>query len=142
MIISQKIKYNKLKKGYVKKNLYDKKFNILLNGIYGIKFLESGRVSYKELNSVVNSLRKVIKKVGIIYINIVCDYPITSKPVEVRMGKGKGKVDYWVSLVKKGKIGVEVLLKGDKLKNFELYSILKKVSKKISLKTKIVRGRV
>jgi large subunit ribosomal protein L16 len=84
-------------------DLYSLKF-----GSVGLKALNSGRLSSKQIESVRQAISKVIKKQGRLKINIFPDTPISKKPIEVRMGKGKGAVDHWIFKVKAGFILYEI----------------------------------
>jgi large subunit ribosomal protein L16 len=77
-------------------------------GSIGLKALTSGRVTAKQIESVRQSISKIIKKQGHLRINVFPDTPISKKPIEVRMGKGKGAVDHWVFKVKPGFILYEI----------------------------------
>jgi large subunit ribosomal protein L16 len=84
-------------------DLYSLKF-----GSVGLKALNSGRLSSKQIESVRQAISKVIKKQGRLKINIFPDTPISKKPIEVRMGKGKGAVDHWIFKVKAGFVLYEI----------------------------------
>ena len=77
-------------------------------GSVGLKALSPGRLTAKQINSVRQSINKQIKKLGRLKVNIFPNTPITKKPIEVRMGKGKGNVDHWVFKVKPGFILYEI----------------------------------
>ena len=84
-------------------DLYSLKF-----GSVGIKALSAGRITSKQIESVRQAISKIIKKQGRLKINVFPDTPITKKPIEVRMGKGKGSVDHWVFKVKPGFVLYEI----------------------------------
>jgi len=99
------------KKQKFKKSQKGKKFNkisklILLNnlpnGIIGLRALESIRLTSKQLTAFQFILNKLLKKVGKCYLNLFPHTPISKKPIEIRMGKGKGNIDHWVAKVKAG----------------------------------------
>ncbi|XBC39170.1 MAG: 50S ribosomal protein L16 [Buchnera aphidicola (Nurudea shiraii)] len=77
-------------------------------GSYGLKAIERGRIKASQIESARRTISRFIKRQGKIWIRIFPDKPITQKPLEVRMGKGKGNVEYWVALVQPGKILYEV----------------------------------
>lgn len=77
-------------------------------GDFGLKSLESARISEKQLMAIETVIKRHIKKLGTVWTRVFCDLPVSSKPVEVRMGKGKGSIDYWAARVKKGKILIEL----------------------------------
>jgi large subunit ribosomal protein L16 len=71
-------------------------------GSLGLKTLYFGRVTSKQIETLRQTLNKILKKQGKIKINLFAHTPITKKPIEIRMGKGKGNVDHWVSKTKVG----------------------------------------
>ena len=71
-------------------------------GEYGLKATQRGRVSARQIEAARRAMTRAVKRGGKIWIRIFPDVPISSKPLEVRMGKGKGNVDYWVSKVQPG----------------------------------------
>ncbi len=77
-------------------------------GEYGLKATERGRVSARQIEAARRAMTRQIKRTGKIWIRIFPDVPISSKPLEVRMGKGKGNVDYWCSKVQPGTVLYEM----------------------------------
>ena len=77
-------------------------------GSYGLRALESGRISARQIEAARRVITRRMKRRGKVWIKIFPSTPVTSKPVEVRMGKGKGAVDYWVCPVKRGTLLYEV----------------------------------
>ena len=77
-------------------------------GSIGLKALTSGRLTAKQINAVRQVINKQIKKLGRLKVNIFPHTPISKKPIEVRMGKGKGNVDHWIFKVKPGFILYEI----------------------------------
>jgi large subunit ribosomal protein L16 len=77
-------------------------------GTFGLKAIELGRITSRQLEAARVAMTRHMKREGKVWIRIFPDKPITSKPLEVRMGKGKGAVDHWVALVQPGKIMFEV----------------------------------
>ena len=80
----------------------------LLFGSIGLRSIESGRLTAKQMQSVKQVINKKIKKIGRLKVNVFPQVPVSKKPVEVRMGKGKGNVDHWVFKVKAGVILYEI----------------------------------
>ena len=107
--IPAKSKYKKYQKGKsfnrINKNL---NFNCLTFGCIGLKALNFGRLNSKQIESIRQSINKIIKKTGIIFINVFPNTAITKKPLEIRMGKGKGNVDHWIYKLKPGFIVCEI----------------------------------
>jgi large subunit ribosomal protein L16 len=77
-------------------------------GEYGLKAAERGRVTARQIEAARRAMTRKVKRGGKIWIRIFPDVPISSKPLEVRMGKGKGNVDYWCSKVQPGTVLYEM----------------------------------
>lgn len=77
-------------------------------GEYGIKSAEHGRITSRQIEAARRAMSRHIKRGGKIWIRIFPDKPITKKPLEVRQGKGKGNVEYWVALVQPGRMMFEI----------------------------------
>ncbi|GAA4534367.1 50S ribosomal protein L16 [Chelativorans composti] len=77
-------------------------------GSYGLKALEPERVTARQIEAARRAITRQMKRQGRVWIRIFPDVPVTSKPTEVRMGKGKGSVDYWAFRVKPGRIMFEI----------------------------------
>jgi len=105
-------------------------------GEFGIKVLESGVLSARQIEAARKAIAHSTKRGGRIWIRIFPDVPVTKKPPETRMGSGKGSVEGYIAKVEKGKILIEV---GGLEKEIALES-LKLARAKISLKTKVVGG--
>ncbi len=85
------------------------KGGFLLNfGTYGLKATEPERVTARQIEAARRAITRHMKRQGRVWIRIFPDLPVTSKPTEVRMGKGKGSVDYWAAKVKPGRIMFEI----------------------------------
>lgn len=77
-------------------------------GTYGLKATEPERVTARQIEAARRAMTRHMKRQGRVWIRIFPDVPVTSKPVEVRMGKGKGSVDFWACKVKPGRIMFEL----------------------------------
>src|SRR5688500_5521741 len=77
-------------------------------GEYGLKAVGRGRVNARELESARRAMTRHIKRGGKVWIRVFTDVPVTKKPVEVRMGKGKGNVEFWVARIKPGTVLYEM----------------------------------
>ncbi|QIK37210.1 50S ribosomal protein L16 [Caldichromatium japonicum] len=77
-------------------------------GEFGLKALEHGRLTARQIEAARRAITRSVKRGGKIWIRIFPDKPITKKPLEVRMGKGKGNVEYWVALVQPGRMLYEI----------------------------------
>jgi len=77
-------------------------------GTFGLQAIDRGRLTARQIESARRAITRCIKRQGKMWIRIFPDKPITQKPLEVRMGKGKGNVEYWVALIQPGKILYEL----------------------------------
>ena len=77
-------------------------------GEFGLKALGYARVTARQIEAARRAINRYIKRGGKVWIRLFPDKPITKKPIEVRMGKGKGSVEYWVALVQPGRVMFEL----------------------------------
>jgi large subunit ribosomal protein L16 len=77
-------------------------------GEFGLKTIERGQLSAREVEAARRAMTRYVKRGGNIWIRVFPDKPITKKPLEVRQGKGKGNVEYWVALVQPGRMLYEI----------------------------------
>jgi len=106
MLQPKRTKYRKVQKGRMKGN--SGRGHQLSNGMFGIKSLDSNFLTSRQIEAARIAATRYMKREGQLWIKIFPDKPITKKPLEVRMGKGKGAVEYWVAVVKPGRILFEV----------------------------------
>ena len=102
MLQPKKTKYRKYRKGRVKGIAL--RGSSICFGTFGIKTLQPHRITARQIEAARVAATRYMKREGQLWIRIFPDIPITRKPAEVRMGKGKGSVEYWVAPVKPGKI--------------------------------------
>lgn len=132
--IPQYSKYRKYQKGNLKNNvLGNYTLKSVSKGIC-LKTISAGRIDIKQLNTFRQSLNKTLKRVSQINTHIYPNTPITKKPSGIRMGKGKGATDKWVSNVSSSKLLFQI----EGGLNSIIILALKQIQKKISIKTKIV----
>ena len=106
MLSPKRTKYRKAFKGKIKGNA---KGGFTLNfGTFGLKALEPERVTSRQIEATRRAITRQMKRQGKVWIRIFPDLPVSAKPIEVRMGKGKGSVDRWVARVKPGRILFEI----------------------------------
>ena len=105
MLAPKKVKHRKTFKGKIKGDA--KRGSQLSAGSFGLKTLEEGWITDRQIEAARVALTRHLKREGQVWINIFPDKPITKKPAEVRMGKGKGKPDLWLPVVKPGRIMFE-----------------------------------
>ena len=102
-------KRTKFRKQFKGKISGEAKGGFLLNfGTYGLKATEPERVTARQIEAARRAITRHMKRQGRVWIRIFPDVPVSSKPVEVRMGKGKGSVDYWAAKVKPGRVMFEI----------------------------------
>ena len=106
MLQPKKTKFRKAQKGRMKG--LSQRGHRLSNGMFGIKSLDSKFITSRQIEAARIAATRYMKREGQLWIKIFPDKPITKKPLEVRMGKGKGAVEYWAAVVKPGRILFEV----------------------------------
>ncbi len=106
MLQPKRTKFRKMFKG--KNRGLAQNGNKVSFGEFGLKAAERGRVSARQIEAARRAMTRKVKRNGKIWIRIFPDVPISSKPLEVRMGKGKGNVDYWCSKVQPGTVLYEM----------------------------------
>ena len=102
MLLPKRTKYRKAHKGRIHGNA--KGGTILNFGAYGLKAMQPERITSRQIEAARRAITRHIKRQGRVWIRIFPDLPVTQKPTEVRMGKGKGAVEYWACRVKPGRI--------------------------------------
>ena len=132
MLMPKRVKYRKQMRGRMRgKALRGAEVSF---GDYGLQALEPGWVSARQIEAARRALVRVMKRRGKVWIRIFPDKPYTQKPPETRMGKGKGNVEYWVAVVKPGRVMLEV----GGLDRETAIEALKQSSYKFSIDTKVV----
>ena len=106
-------------------------------GSYGLKAMEPGWITARQIEASRVAISRFVRKVGKMWIRIFPDKPITKKPLETRMGKGKGAPEYWVSNVKPGRILFEV----EGVPRDVAHKAFKNAGSKLPIKTKLVARR-
>lgn len=106
MLQPKKTKYRKQQKGRMKGNAG--RGHRLTEGTFGIKSLDTKFVTARQIEAARIAARRYMQRDGSLWLRIFPDKPITKKPLEVRMGKGKGNVEYWVAPVKPGRMILEI----------------------------------
>ena len=106
MLLPKRVKYRKTQRGKVKGN--ETRGTEVAFGSFGLKTLESGWITSRQIEAVRVTLSRTMKRDGKIWIRIFPDKPITKKPAETRMGSGKGSPEFWVAVVKPGRIMFEI----------------------------------
>lgn len=106
MLAPKRVKRRKVQKGRMRGKAY--RGSALQYGEFGLKAMECGWVTSRQIEAARIAMTRFTKRGGKSWIRIFPDKPITKKPVEVRMGKGKGSLEYWAAVVKPGRILYEI----------------------------------
>ncbi len=106
MLMPKKVKHRKVFRG--KRRGVATKGNTLEFGDYGLQILENGWVTARQIEAGRIAINRRIKRTGKLWIRLFPYKPVTAKPIEVRMGKGKGDPEFWVDVVKRGRIIYEL----------------------------------
>lgn len=133
MLQPKRTKYRKAFKGRIKGTA---KGGTSLNfGSYGLKALEPERVTARQIEATRRAVTRHMKRQGKVWIRVFPDLPVSAKPIEVRMGKGKGSVDRWVARVAPGRIMFEI----DGVPEEIAVEALRLGAAKLPVRTKIVK---
>ncbi|SNX54377.1 50S ribosomal protein L16 [Thermoanaerobacterium sp. RBIITD] len=106
MLMPKRVKYRKQQRGRMKGNAT--RGNTLSYGDFGLQALESGWITAIQIEAARVAMTRYIKRGGKVWIKIFPDKPVTEKPAETRMGSGKGSPEYWVAVVKPGRVLFEI----------------------------------
>ena len=132
MLQPKRTKFRKMQKGRIRG---DAKGGSDLNfGTFGLKALQPERVTARQIEAARRAMTRHMKRQGRVWIRIFPDVPVTSKPVEVRMGKGKGSVDFWACKVKPGRVMFEI----DGVSEGIAMEALRLAAMKLPIKTRVV----
>lgn len=132
MMSPKKTKFRKAHKGRIHGNA---KGGFTLNfGEFGLKALEPERITARQIEAARRAISRHVKRVGRLWIRIFPDVPVTKKPAEVRMGSGKGSVEFWVCRVKPGRIMFEV----DGVTEQVAREAFERAAAKLPIKTKFI----
>ena len=133
MLMPKKTKYRKSHRGRRKGN--SKGGNVVAFGDFGIQALETSYVTARQIEAARITITRTMKRGGKVWINIFPHKPITKKPAEVRMGSGKGAVEYYVAVVKPGRIIFEISGVPEDVAR----EAMRKAGHKLPMKTKLVK---
>ena len=132
MLAPRKVKYRKQQKGRRRGKAY--RGSVLSFGNYGMIALEAGWITSRQIEAARVVITRQMKRTGKLWLRIFPDKPITAKPAETRMGKGKGVPEYWVAVVKPGRIMFEFEGVGTDIAK----RAAELVNHKLPIKTKII----
>ncbi len=106
MLLPKRVKYRRVHRGRMTGKAY--RGNTVTYGDYGLQALEPAWITSRQIESARIAMTRYIKRGGQVWIKIFPDKPITDKPAETRMGSGKGSPEYWVAVVKPGRVLFEI----------------------------------
>lgn len=133
-----RLKYKKYHKPSLSNlTLFEQKTVLPKKGLLALKSLENKRITYNQLEACRKSIKRILKKKGLVFLNIFTYHSITKKPLASRMGKGKGTHSVWLAPIKKGQIICEIIiffLENNKLGE----KALKSGGSKLPFKTSII----
>ena len=132
-LMPKRTKYRKMQKGRLRGKAT--RGNRVTDGEYGLQSLELGFITSNQIEAARVAMTRYIKRGGKVWIKIFPDKPITKKPAETRMGKGKGAVEYWVAAVKPGRVMFEIAGVAEETAR----EALRLAANKLSVKCKFVK---
>lgn len=132
MLMPRKTKYRKVQRG--SRTGLSKGARTVDFGAYGLQAVEPTWLTAQQIEAMRITISRKLKKVGQLFLRVFPDKPITKKPAETRMGKGKGAPEGWVAVVKRGRVICEI----EGLPEVESREILRSAAYKLPMKTKII----
>lgn len=132
MLMPKRVKHRKQFRGRMKGRAH--RGNVIVDGEYGIIAMEPGWIKSNQIEAARIAMTRYVKRTGQVWIKIFPHKPVTHKPLEVRMGKGKGNVEAWVAVVKPGRVMFEIAGVPEE----DAKEALRLASHKLPIKCKIV----
>jgi large subunit ribosomal protein L16 len=132
MLMPKRVKFRKSQRGRMRGKAY--RGSAVSFGSFGLKALEPGWITSRQIEAARVALNRTMKRDGQVWIRIFPDKPVSKKPLETRMGKGKGAPEFWVAVIKPGRVMFEVGGVASEL----AYEALRLASHKLPIKTKVV----
>ncbi len=132
MLEPKKLKYRKVQKG--RRGGFAERGSSLSFGDYGLKSLDRGYLTARQIEAARIALTRYLKRHGKVWIRVFPDKPITRKPAEVRMGKGKGPLHAWVAVIKPGKLLFEI----EGIEREEAMEAFRLASRKLGMATAVM----
>ena len=133
MLLPKRTKYRKQQRGRMTGRAL--RGNFVSHGDYGLMAMEPGWITSNQIEAARIAMTRYIKRGGAVFIKIFPDKPVTQKPAETRMGSGKGSVEYWVAVVKPGRVMFEM----DGVTEEEAREAMRLAGYKLPIKTKFVK---
>lgn len=135
MLMPKRIKYRKQQRGRMKGKAV--RGSSIAYGKYGLKALEPHWITSRQIEAARVAMTRYIKRGGKVWIRIFPDKPVTKKPAETRMGKGKGAPEYWVAVIKPGRVMFEIEGVSEEIAR----EAMRLAAHKLPIKTKFVSRR-
>jgi large subunit ribosomal protein L16 len=132
MLIPKRVKYRKPQRGRMRGKAY--RGSQVAFGTFGLKAMEPGWITNRQIESARIAINRYLRRDGKVWIRIFPDKSITKKPAETRMGSGKGSPEFWVSVIRPGRIMFEV----DGVSKEKAVEAMRLASNKLPIKTKFV----
>lgn len=132
MLMPKRVKYRRVQRGRMKGKAT--RGNVISNGSFGLVALEPAWITSNQIEAARIAMTRYIKRGGQVWIKIFPDKPVTEKPAETRMGSGKGSPEYWVAVVKPGR----VLFEMDGISEADAREAMRLAGHKLPIKTKFV----
>jgi len=132
MLMPKKVKYRKQQRGRMRGKAW--RGGELSFGDFGLKVMEPGWVTDRQIEACRVAMTRFIKRAGKIWVRLFPDKPVTKKPAETRMGKGKGAPDHWIAVVRPGKILFEM----EGVNRADAMEAMRLASHKLPLRTRFV----
>lgn len=135
MLFPKKTKYSKVRK-YIPLGITPRWGKIAF-GSFGMMSISAGLITARQLEAARKAITRKLKRVGMLYIRVFPNIPVTKKPAEVRMGKGKGSVEYWVAKVDTGKVLFEI----DGVPYERAFEAFMLASKKLAIRISVIKEK-
>ena len=132
MLMPKRVKYRRVHRGRLTGKAY--RGNTVSNGTYGLMALEPAWITSNQIEAARIAMTRYIKRGGQVWIKIFPDKPVTEKPAETRMGSGKGSPEYWVAVVKPGRVMFEM----DGVDESTAREAMRLAGHKLPIKTKFI----
>ena len=136
MLLPKRVKYRRVQRG--RRSGMATRGNTVSNGQYGLQALEAAWIKSNQIEAARIAMTRYIKRGGQVWIKIFPDKPVTEKPAETRMGTGKGAPEYWVAVVKPGRVMFEIAGVSEEI----AHEALRLAMHKLPIKCKIAKKEV
>ena len=133
MLMPKRVKFRRVQRGRLKGRAT--RGNTITNGLYGLVAMEPAWITSNQIEAARIAMTRYIRRGGQVWIKIFPDKPITEKPAETRMGSGKGSPEYWVAVVKPGRVMFEM----DGVTEEQAKEAMRLASNKLPIKCKFAR---